>query len=63
MEFQKVIAVLGSIIVAAICMAIPVLLTLSFVLGWYGFVKLILIAFTICEFVTFVAYIYGEYEC
>lgn len=47
---KNVIIILGSFVLSAIIMSIPVLATCSFTLNWNPFFKLILVSCTIAEY-------------
>lgn len=43
---DSVLKTIGTVVLASILIAIPILLTISFIYSWYGFIKLILIFLT-----------------
>lgn len=46
---ETILEIIGSIVVAIILIAIPILVPLSFVYDWYGGIKMILVVTTILE--------------
>lgn len=48
---NKMVSIIGSIVVATFLLSIPVLCTLSFALNWSGFLQLILVLGLLAEYV------------
>ena len=59
---SKIIKVIGTITFAAVMYGIPIAIACSFFLGWYGFIKLLLVTVGFAQYLCLAAIVYAKVE-